>query len=287
MIQQNDRTTTTSTATKSATTTTMNNNSKARRISDQHHQNHQQHAHHHFAQQQHHHHKTAPTTQSSVSSTSSNTQPGHQAEEEMRIDLISRVLTSGDITREHLHKDDLALNSIQLINFMHFYYDEGQSTSVWALTENGSVHEKQPISVCFPCIACSYKFSFEHTFHQHLDRRSFVIRLNCLKCGMFKTFFNRCKLFYHIYSHKVHLLEPIFKSVQIEPMPFDKMNQFMFGTGAAAADSNKSAFQHQYLDLDMLFNNFEGLCDEWEVNANSHSHTLASFSLSNRILNNR
>lgn len=205
------------------------------------------------------------------------------AEEELRMDLISRVLTTGDITREHLHKDDVALNSVQLINFLHFYFDE-PAQPPWASVETGSVHEKQCISVCFPCIACSYKFSFEHTFHQHLDRRSFVIRLNCLKCDTYKTFFNKCKLFYHIYSHKAHLLEPIFKSIQIETMPVDKMNQFMFG---AQSDTHSKALHHQYLDLDMLFSNFDNLVDEWDTNSSSHALTLAAFSMSNRILNNR
>lgn len=203
-------------------------------------------------------------------------------DEEIRTELISRVLATGDITREHLHTDDLVLNSVQLINFVQFYFDE-PAQPPWCNVEAGSIHEKQSISVCFPCIACSYKFSFEHTFHQHLDRRSFIIRLNCLKCETFKTFFNKCKLFYHIYSHKQHILEPIFKSIQIESMPIEKMSQFMFGS----ADSHVKPVNNQYLDLEMLFLNFDTFCNEWEASSASHALTLAAFSMSNRILNNR
>lgn len=68
----------------------------------------------------------------------------------------------------------------------------------------------------------------------------------------------------------------------------DKMNQFMFGGGGGGVVVNDvKNLNHQYLDLDMLFSNFDTLCDEWDANTSSRSLTLSAFSMSNRILNNR
>ena len=70
----------------------------------------------------------------------------------------------------------------------------------------------------------------------------------------------------------------------------DKMNQFMFGGaggGNTGGVNEVKSLNHQYLDLDMLFTNFDTLCDEWDTNTSSRSLTLSAFSMSNRILNNR
>ncbi len=49
-------------------------------------------------------------------------------------------------------------------------------------------------------------------------------RFYCLKCETFKTFYNPCKLLYHIYSHKLFMLEPIYKSIKIESITLERLN---------------------------------------------------------------
>jgi hypothetical protein len=203
------------------------------------------------------------------------------------IDLITRVLNNQEVL----------LNSVQLINFIHFYFDDQQQqqnvsmknaaqpmdVSTPPMFDSGN---QQLISICFPCIACSYKFKFEQTFHQHLDRRSILIRLYCTKCQTYKTFFNKCKLFYHIYSHKAHLLDPMYKQLQIELIPFEKMNQ-------PNANGLSRQQQHQYLDLEMIFSNFDKLEEQTDTIADvvnedqPATFALASFNVANLILNNR
>lgn len=75
----------------------------------------------------------------------------------------------------------------------------------------------------FPCIVCATKFRFEQTFLLHLNRRSMMVRIFCLKCDAYKTFYNKCKLLYHVYSHKMNLFDAIYSSLKIEPIPVDKL----------------------------------------------------------------
>ena len=131
-----------------------------------------------------------------------------------KIELANRVLNNAE----------LVLNSLQLMNFIHFYFndlsdhhqnqsnDSAAFSSPTAATQSIGDNSKNnnnkgssisQVTVCFPCSACSTKFTFEQTFQLHLNRRSVLIRLHCAQCATVKTFFNRCKLLYHIFSHKV------------------------------------------------------------------------------------
>lgn len=198
---------------------------------------------------------------------------------EHKLEFINKILNNGDVL----------LNSIQLINFINYYFDEQQPPQ-----QHQSVgdYDEHVVSICFPCIACSYKFKFEQTFHLHLDRRSILIRVYCARCNTFKTFFNKCKLFYHMYSHKMQLFEPMYKSVQIELIPFEKLNNNSSnnnGTGGAGK---------QLLDLDLIFSNFDklvsGQLDATEAASSPASAANSSYNseflkanFTNLVVNNR
>lgn len=121
-----------------------------------------------------------------------------------KIELINKIL----------HDDQLCLTSLQLINFINYYFQDNSEEIDPVINHN--------ISIIFPCIACSAKFSYEQTFHLHLDRRAVYIKLYCIECKQYKVFFNKCKLFYHVYSHKNNLFQPIYRHVQIDQIPLDK-----------------------------------------------------------------
>jgi hypothetical protein len=143
----------------------------------------------------------------------------------VRVELIQRVLNN----------NELALNSLQLINFIQFYLEDEQeysynnfcvnnpSLSIDHEHVNTQQHPKL-VSTCYPCMACSSEFSFEQTFQLHLERRTILVRLYCSECGSAKTFYNKCKLMYHIYSHKQHIFEPIYHQLSIECIPMDRLN---------------------------------------------------------------
>jgi hypothetical protein len=136
-----------------------------------------------------------------------------------------------DLACKLLDNSELLFNSAQLINFVEFYFEDPATVPLGppplpplahAKTSANEEASKQLVSTCFPCIVCSMQFSFDQTFHLHLDRRSVMIRLYCVKCDAFKTFYNKCKLLYHVYSHKMSLFEPIYKSVRIESIPAER-----------------------------------------------------------------
>ena len=45
-----------------------------------------------------------------------------------------------------------------------------------------------------------------------------------MQCETFKTFYNPCKLLYHIYSHKLFIFEPIYKTIKIESITLERLN---------------------------------------------------------------
>ncbi len=49
-------------------------------------------------------------------------------------------------------------------------------------------------------------------------------RFFCLKCECFKTFYNPCKLLYHIYSHKHFIFEAIYKSIKVESITLERLS---------------------------------------------------------------
>ena len=116
-----------------------------------------------------------------------------------------------------LANNDLTLNCVQFINLINFYFEGKDEASEEKLGTNA-------IYTCFPCIACSSHFSFEHTFHLHLERRSILVRFFCIQCNTFKTFYNKCKLVYHVYSHKMFLFEPIYKAIKIEAISLERLS---------------------------------------------------------------
>ena len=161
------------------------------------------------------------------------------------------------------HNNKLVLTSMQLINFIDFYFNDlsdnienhDQNThdshreTTTTTTTTSTQSDSNLITVCFPCSACLTKFTFEQTFQLHLNRRSVLIRVYCLKCGTFKTFYNKCKLFYHIYSHKLNLFEPLYKCLQIELISNEKLS------------SNK---EKSFVDLNNLFSNLDRLLFDTE-----------------------
>jgi hypothetical protein len=145
-----------------------------------------------------------------------------------RLSLISKLVENND---------DLVLNCVQLVNFFEFYFNDTNSLNQDENTDSSSSasaasnynsnksqchanvgFNRAPLTACYPCIVCSMQFSFDQTFHMHLERKSVVIRVYCIKCDSLKKFYNKCKLLYHVYSHKMTLFEPIYKSIQIESL---------------------------------------------------------------------
>lgn len=157
-----------------------------------------------------------------------------------RVDFANQLLAATNRPPQA----NLVLNSFQLINFIEFYFNDLSTANSYS--ENGlMMHSSAPeaiaalngdsshqhatpsnmITNCFPCSACSTKFTFEQTFQMHLNRRSVLIRLYCLKCATYKTFFNKCKLFYHIYSHKLNLFEGMYTGLSIDVIPGEKSKE--------------------------------------------------------------
>lgn len=118
---------------------------------------------------------------------------------------------------DDLITNDTTLNSSQIINLVNLYFEDDLKNN-----KNDSPYESY--TNCYPCSGCSTHFNYEHSLHLHLERRSYLITLKCLKCDTTKKFFNKCKLLYHIYSHKQHFNEFIFKELRIEVLPIDKLN---------------------------------------------------------------
>jgi hypothetical protein len=125
-------------------------------------------------------------------------------------------------------KSDVAYNNLQLINFIDWYfksnnlnYDCDQQINSTTLP----VSKNRSSFFCYPCIACSSNFYYEASLHLHLERRTVYIKIFCVKCNVFKTFFNRCKLVYHLYSHKNFLIEPLYKQITIDLIPVEKLRQ--------------------------------------------------------------
>jgi hypothetical protein len=110
-------------------------------------------------------------------------------------------------------------NSLQLINFIDDYF---KSHDCNTLTTQPTTTTRSAF-FCYPCIACSTNFYHEQSLHCHLERRTVYIKVFCIKCDVIKTFFNRCKLVYHIYSHKNNLTEPLYKHISIEIVPVEKL----------------------------------------------------------------
>jgi hypothetical protein len=178
-----------------------------------------------------------------------------------KVEFANKILNQSQSTvtpaSNNSPNQEIVLNSVQLINFIDFYFNDLSHVSSTDnnLIDHQTCNDTEPnsnngnslITICFPCSACSTKFSFEQTFQLHLNRRSVLIRIYCIKCGTFKTFFNKCKLFYHIYSHKHNLYDPIYKNIQIDLVPAEKLNL------------NK---EKTLVDLNMLFANLDKLMSD-------------------------
>ena len=233
---------------------------------------------------------TTPTTPTMPTPPASTTTPSAAAaavpastKQQRRFDLAtSRILAN----------DELILNSVQLINFVDYYFDldeqQQQPPATGANTHSctkAAISPKSPthqtstsssssspatsftfnaanISICFPCMACSLAFKFDQTFHSHLDRRTTIIRFYCLKCQTAKTFYNKCKLLYHVYSHKsTSLLEPIYKRLRIEPISIERFAlskerpidfDQIFATSSSSSSSSSFNFGYTITAHDQL-----------------------------------
>lgn len=115
--------------------------------------------------------------------------------EEQKINRMSKVLNN----------NDSFLNCLQFINLIQYYFNDSPTLQLsdQHIKEQNSTQSKfgiQPfkssgeenctefnqksasssdlsrIQTCYPCIVCSSQFSFEQTFHLHLERRSILIR---------------------------------------------------------------------------------------------------------------
>jgi hypothetical protein len=195
---------------------------------------------------------------------------------EHKAQFINKILNRQD----EANSSELVFNSIQLINFIDFYfnniYKADKNTTMHA--SNDLINEQKnqssssitsSLAICFPCSACSIKFTYEQTFQQHLNRRSLFIRVYCKKCGVFKTFYNKCKLFYHIYSHKLDLFEPIYTCLQIDNLPIEK-----------------SSVNMKNSDLNLMFTNLEKLFVRTDLES-VLEQTQVPLELTNPLLCNR
>ena len=136
----------------------------------------------------------SPLNNSNNNSMSSHTSQASQnlLNEEYKLNLTSKMLNNTEST----------LNCLQFINLIQYYFSEttpvtqDKTSNVLSLsTSPTNLMAYRPeqndnslqggrkkansavISTCFPCIVCSSQFSFEQTFHLHLERRSVLIRL--------------------------------------------------------------------------------------------------------------
>lgn len=158
------------------------------------------------------------------------------------------------------NNDDLTLNCIQLINFIEFYFNDDVDDSP-TTTTTISTSRQQSLAACFPCIVCSMQFSFDQTFHMHLERKSIVIRVYCVKCESLKKFYNKCKLLYHVYSHKMTLFEPIYKSIQIE--------SFQAASTAMLTSQQSLLIKERTIDIDLIFANaYQSVLNERDSSSN-------------------
>ena len=158
------------------------------------------------------------------------------------------------------NNDDLTLNCIQLINFIEFYFNDDVDDSP-TTTTTISTSRQQSLVACFPCIVCSMQFSFDQTFHMHLERKSIVIRVYCVKCESLKKFYNKCKLLYHVYSHKMTLFEPIYKSIQIE--------SFQAASTAMLTSQQSLLIKERTIDIDLIFANaYQSVLNERDSSSN-------------------
>ena len=51
------------------------------------------------------------------------------------------------------------------------------------------------------CPGCKDRFLLPTSFYQHIYRKSARIHFDCIPCGKWNTFFNKCHLRTHILSH--------------------------------------------------------------------------------------
>ncbi len=182
------------------------------------------------------------TSSSSTSSTS------NQIES---ITIFNDLNLKLSIITQALKNNELVLNCVQFVNLIDLYFEDDLTTNNTECNKTKTNNESNNFlydskhcdtsassnsdlklstettsmtTTCFPCIVCSNRFSFEQTFHLHLERRSILIRFYCIKCQAYKSFYNKCKLLYHVYSHKMYLFEPIYKSIKIESITMDRLN---------------------------------------------------------------
>ena len=123
---------------------------------------------------------------------------------------------------------EISYNSLQLLNFIDDYFKSDTIKSFncderVANSDSKLKSKKRLAFFCYPCIACSSNYYYEQSLHLHLERRTAQIKVFCIKCNAFKTFFNRCKLIYHLYSHKNFLIEPLYKQLSIDLLPIEKL----------------------------------------------------------------
>ena len=109
------------------------------------------------------------------------------------------------LTSKILNNNESVLNCLQFINLIQYYFNDlpklqlndnnveelskNNIMGTDSLSRNSPYKPFQPncsliesakqseVTTCFPCIVCSSQFSFEQTFHLHLERRSILIRL--------------------------------------------------------------------------------------------------------------
>ena len=198
----------------------------------------------------------------------------------VKFSLLNRIELSSKFLENN---SELVLNCVQLINFVEFYFNDNQlASSVCGATNETT---QRALTPCFPCIVCLMKFSFDQTFHMHLERKSAVIRVYCVKCDSLKKFYNKCKLLYHVYSHKMTLFEPIYKSIQIESLPILTPDTNLTSTAAMRQGLNNNSggnamqmlSKERTIDIDLIFSNVFQAGSDLEANASNELANLNSF----------
>ncbi len=137
------------------------------------------------------------TSSSSLSPYNNNSSMSFQTSQ-IDQNLLNEEENKLNLTSQFLKNTESALNCLQFINLIQYYFNDAttlshlKTSALLTSPVNSSMYRPEQsggsqcsektrpnsavISTCFPCIVCSSQFSFEQTFHLHLERRSVLIR---------------------------------------------------------------------------------------------------------------
>ena len=163
--------------------------------------------------------------------------------EEQKINHTSKVLNN----------NESFLNCLQFINLIQYYFNDSptirlsdQHTSETSAYSSASEFGIMPfrsaddcagaqsrsspadlscIQTCYPCIVCSSQFSFEQTFHLHLERRSILIRFLISSCCLWSNTLGVLHCF--TFGAVARELQNIFRETLDGPILADQGNKYV------------------------------------------------------------